>query len=93
MIIFCLPSLSIYSLLTNLETFILAICFGIIFANFYIKSLFYASIYRYIFSASLSQEKADIESKYLSERRRWKKEKEELNNELSKVKSSEQSFK
>ena len=71
----------------------MAICFGIKFPNFYIKILFYSLIHSYIFSASLSQEKADIESKYLSERRRWKKEKEELNNELSKVKSSEQSFK
>ena len=46
-----------------------------------------------LISASLSQEKAEIESKFLAERKRYKKEKDELSSEINKLKTNEQSLK
>ena len=47
----------------------------------------------FLYLASLSQEKAEIESKFLAERKRYKKEKDELSSEINKLKTNEQSLK
>ena len=46
----------------------------------------------FYFSASISQEKAQNENKFISERRKFKKEKEELVAQVNQLRSSEESL-